>query len=328
MKLEQTIPYYPGCTLYEKARSYDASGREAGRLAGVELREMPTWTCCGTTYPLTTRKIVGALAPIRILQNVMRGGSDEVVTLCAFCYNVLKRANYAIGSDEEQRTRVNMYLKEEYEEEEQPYEDYSGQVRVLHLLEVFKEKVGLDALKEKVVKPLDGLTVAPFYGCMMLRPAEEVALDDPENPRILEDILGCLGCKVLEFPFKTECCGSYLTVDDLSLGIEASHRILSGAIRRGADCLVLSCPLCFFNMDRLQKDMLQRYPGFKGLPVLYFSQLIELALGGDAEKCWFDDHYMDPRPMLREKNIIDDGTPIAEEKVNAEENLVTEEKSS
>lgn len=295
--------YYPGCTLYEKAGHFDASGRAAAAALGCELAEMPNWTCCGATFPLTTRKVVGMVAPIRILANVLRAGEDKLVTLCAFCYNVLRRANATMRDDPELRRRINLYLQDEYERKEEPYEDYDGGVRVMHLLEVLREEVTFDAMRERVTRPLEGLRIAPYYGCMLLRP-KGIGMDDPEMPTILEDFLAALGCDVLDFPYGTECCGAYMTISSPAVALRNSHEILSAARRRRADALALSCPLCAFNLDDRQREMREGFSEFGELPVLYFTQLLTLALGLDEMVCGFDRHAVDPRPMLVRKELL------------------------
>jgi len=296
--------YYPGCTLYEKAGHFDASGRAAAAALGLDLVEMPSWTCCGATFPLTTRKVVGMVAPIRILTQIRRAGAEEVVTLCAFCYNVLRRANATMRDDPEFRLRINLYLRDEYEREEAEYEDYEGEVRVLHLLELLREKTTFDAVQGQVTRPLEGLRVAPYYGCMLLRP-KGIGIDDPEAPTILEAFLAALGCDVLDFPYATECCGAYMTIHEPNVALHNSHEILSAARRRGADALALSCPLCAFNLDDRQREMREAFSEFEGLPVLYFTQLLVLALGLDEAVCGFDRHAVDPRPMLARRGMAE-----------------------
>jgi len=295
--------YYPGCTLYEKAGHFDASGRAAAAALEIELVEMPNWTCCGATFPLTTRKVVGMVAPIRILTNVRRAGAGEVVTLCAFCYNVLRRANATMRDDSELRQRINLYLRDEYEREDMEYEEYGGEVRVLHMLELLRETVTFDEVRRRVIRPLEGLRVAPYYGCMLLRP-KGIGMDDPEAPTILEAFLAALGCDVLDFPYATECCGAYMTIGEPSVALHNSHAILAAARKRRTDMLALSCPLCAFNLDDRQREMREAFSELDELPVVYFTQLMVLALGLDEAVCDFDRHAVDPRPVLAGRGLI------------------------
>ena len=194
------IPYFPGCTLHSKAQSFDASARAAARALGIEMEELPEWTCCGATFSMSADSVMGLVAPTRILASAKEAG--KLLTLCSFCYNTLKRTNRVIATDAERRRKVTTFIEE----------DYQGTVQTVHLLEVLRDDIGFDALAKRVTKPLRGLKVAPYYGCLLLRPAEEMGFDDPERPTILERFLASLGCEVVDFPHKTECCGSFVAV--------------------------------------------------------------------------------------------------------------------
>ncbi len=296
--------YYPGCTLHEKAVNYDASGRAVAGALAIELTEMAGWTCCGTTFPLTNRKIVGLLAPVRTLLRARQAGHDELLTLCTFCYNVLKRAHHAFVNSDQQRGRIEAYLKDEFQRQDEPLPDYGDGVRVVHLLEVLRDRLGFATLKESTPRPLAGLRVAPYYGCLMLRPAAEIGLDDDEEPSILEDMLTAIGCEVIDFPHRVECCGSYLGLSASGIALESSYEIVNMANRLGADVMAIVCPLCAYNLDRRQEDMGERFLGFERLPVLYFTQLLALALDLGEQAACLDQHAVDPRPRLASRQLI------------------------
>lgn len=285
------ILYYPGCTLKTAAKNFEASAIAAAEALDIQLVELPRWNCCGTVYSLATDDLMHQLAPIRNLIRVQEKGEDKVVTLCSMCYNTLKRANYLLAEDPEKKEKINDFMDRE--------EDYRGEVKVLHLLEVLKERDISSAVK----RPLEGLKVTPYYGCLLLRP-KEIGIDDIEEPAILKDLLQSLGAEVVDTPYKTECCGSYETVNNVDLVAERAYSILRSAVRRGADAVVVSCPLCDFNLDRRQKEVSQRYSDFREIPVLYFTQLLAIALGVDGENCRFDLHYVDPRPLFKGKDLI------------------------
>jgi heterodisulfide reductase subunit B len=296
--------YYPGCTLAEKARSYDLSGRAAAAALGIELLEMSDWTCCGTTFPLTHRGIVGLVAPVRTLVNSRRSGYEELLTLCSFCYNVFKRTNHAIRNDELERRRVNAYLDDEYRRAGEEYADYEGDVEVVHLLEVLRDRVGFAALREAVKRPLAGLRVAPYYGCLLLRPGAEIGLDDPDEPTILEDMLAAAGCEVIDFPHRVECCGSYLGLSSPDVALQTSYEIVHTASRFGADVLAVVCPLCAYNLDRRQSAMADRFSGFPPVPVLYFTQILGLALEIGGESLSWEGHAVDPGRLLHDRELV------------------------
>lgn len=298
------LHYYPGCTLKEKATNLDDSTRQAMSVLGIELREPDNWTCCGAEYPLTEEKIVGLAAPSRILRQVEMEGGDKVVTTCAFCYNVLKRTNEALLRDPLKFKRINSYLRDDIKidyltkKKTTHFPEYSGLVHVLHLLEYLRIEFGLNNLKSYIKRDLSGLRVAPYYGCRLLRPAGEVGLDKPDDPIIFEEFLEALGCEVVDFPFKQECCGSYLGLSAPDAATDASYQVLHQAQINGADMVALSCPLCYYNMDRRQDRIREKYLDFNGFPVLYFTQLLAWALGVDESVLGLDQHRHDPRAAM------------------------------
>ncbi len=282
------VPYFPGCTLSTKAKGLDRSARASAEALGLELQEIPDWNCCGAAFPLTNDdlRLSGA---VRNLVQTAETGSGTLLALCSTCYNITKRANRVMREDRERRERINFFIEAEYD----------GQVKVVHLLDLLRDELGFEALRERVVRPLEGLKLAAYYGCLLLRPAEEIALDDPENPCLFEEFLAALGAEPVVYPHRGECCGSYLAVGAADVAIEASYRILEAARLAGADALVTSCPLCHYNLDRPQKSMATRYGGFRPIPIFYITQILGIALGLDASEFGFERHYVDPRPLLQ-----------------------------
>lgn len=285
------LSYYPGCTLYTKAKNLDDSARATSLLLGVELVELPTWNCCGAVFSLASDNIMNLSAPIRNLVHAKENGDNRLVTVCSGCYHALKRANRLIASDEEKRKKLNEFIEA----------DYAGEVKVLHLLEVFRDIVGFEKIKKMVKRDLSGLKVGAYYGCLLLRPKNEMEFDDPENPTIFEDFLGAIGAEVVDYPFKTECCGAYLSIAYDDVAKDCSHRIARSARENSADLLVTSCPLCHYNLDYNQTKLSKEPYSFKNVPIIYFTQLLGLALGLDESELGFDLHYIDPRPVLKEK---------------------------
>jgi heterodisulfide reductase subunit B len=288
----ETIPYFPGCTCKADALPFEVSAKAVMRELGIEMREWDRWTCCGTVYSMTTDDLIHQLGPARNLIRVQEQGSDRVVTICSMCYSTLKLSAMMFAEDEERLAKLNDFLYDE--------EDYRGGVRVMHLLELLRDDVGLDAVRSRVKRPLEGLRVAPYYGCTLVRPAE-AGIDDREEPRVMHDLLEALGAQVVDSPFKVECCGSYETVDRPEMVAEKCHRILSDAIERGADLVVTSCPLCEFNLDDRQEVISAVAPRFTGIPVLYFTSLVAMAFDLPEEEWGLESAKVDPRPVLEEK---------------------------
>jgi len=280
------LPYFPGCTLHSKAKGFDASARAGAQALDIVMEELPEWTCCGATFPMAADSAMGLVAPTRILASAKAAG--KLLTLCSFCYNTLKRTNRVIATDAERRRKVTTFIEE----------DYQGNVQTVHLLEVLRDDIGFEAVAGRVVKPLHGLKVAPYYGCLLLRPADEMGFDDPERPTILENFLKSLGCTVVDYPHKTECCGSFVAVSSPEVAQGCSARILEAAVKHGAEMLVVSCPLCQYNLDRAQRQVQAGGGPATRVPVLYFSQLLALALGCDEACLHLEGHAVDPRPRL------------------------------
>ncbi len=281
------IPYYPGCTLKTTAKNFEDTTIAVSKALDIELLELPRWNCCGTVYSLADDDLMHQLAPIRNLIRVQEMGYDKVTTLCSMCYNTLEQANQLVQNDPEKLEKMNAFMDSE--------EDYKGGITVIHYLTLLKEEIGFDNIPVKV--PLNGLSVVPYYGCLLLRP-EEVSIDNPEKPTIMAELLHVLGAEVVDHPYKLECCGSYHTVDYKEVVCEKTYSILDAAKKRGAEAVVLSCPLCEFNLDVRQKDVENLAP----MPILYFSQLLAVSLQLDVA-LGFDQHYVNPEPLLKEKGL-------------------------
>jgi heterodisulfide reductase subunit B2 len=285
--------YFPGCTLYTKAKNFDQTARSCSSLLGFELKEMPNWTCCGATFPLATDNVMALLPPARILANAREAG-PVLTTLCAICFNVIKRTNVLLAKDEEKRTKINNFIEK----------NYAGDLKVLHYLEILKQEIGYARLREAVKKNLSGLKAAAYYGCMLLRPFDEMGFDDKERPTLFEELLETLGAAPVDFPMNIECCGSFQSVGAPEVATECARRILGSAIKNGAEVVVSTCPMCTFNIDHKQADIKGKYLDFKTIPVLYFTQVLGLALGVEPGALGFEQNAVDPLPLLKNKGLI------------------------
>ena len=287
--------YYPGCTLKTSAKNLEKSAFAIMDALGHEMVEMEDWNCCGVVASLTDDDLMHHLAPLRSLIHVEDAGENRVVTLCDMCCNTLKQTNLRVKEIPDDLETLNLFMDRE--------NDYKGTVEVLHFLEFLRDEIGFDVLKKKVKHPLKGMKIMPYYGCMLLRP-REVAIDDAEEPTILGDLLSALGAEVVDNPFKVECCGSYHTVENKELVSKRAHRITSFATERDSDAMVLSCPLCKFNIDARGKEAEKMFKGYKQIPVYYYTQLIAVALGLDPSVCGFEEHNVDPTVLLKKKGVI------------------------
>ena len=285
------ISYYPGCTLKSTAKNFEISAIAVARELGIEFVELSRWTCCGTVYSMTSDDIMHQLAPIRNLTRVKEDGFDRVVTLCSMCFNTLKRANILVQRDKEKLDKMNdfMYLENI---------EYDGGVEVVHFLEILRDEIGWGEIKKHVKNPLNGLVFAPYYGCLLVRPPE-VAIDNVEMPYVLDNLFESLGAKSIDYPYSTECCGSYNTVSNPDIVLDKTYSMINLAREQGADAIVLSCPLCDFNLEARQKQVAEKYPDFHPMPVLYFTQLMAVAFGLDEDTYGFEYNTISPEEIFK-----------------------------
>lgn len=258
-----TYSYFPGCTLKNKAKDLDAYARASAEALGFSLEEIPEWQCCGGVYPTAADEVAQKLSSVRALA-AARDAGRELVTLCSACYNVLKQVNVDMQNNEFVSFKANNYLKKDGIE-------YHGEANVVHFLEVLRDKVGWANVKAAVKNPLTGKKIGAYYGCLLLRPANVLKFDDPENPQILEDFIKAIGATPVIYAQRNECCGAYTMFDDKSIPQERAQKILANANDMGAELLVTSCPLCKYNLIKNK--------GESGLDVIYFSELLAEALG-------------------------------------------------
>ena len=287
------IPYYPGCTLNTVAKVFDLSARDSAHLMGFELSEMSQWNCCGATFPLTPDNLIALSAPAKVLSNARKEG-DTLTTLCSVCYNVLKRTNKVMRDDRERRSVLNGFTES----------DYDGSLNVVHFLEVLRDRVGFEKVKGAVKRPLKGLRAAAYYGCMLLRPFEDMGIDNYEAPTIIEDLLKALGAEPVDFPNKIECCGAHLAMTNEDIVVKLSGNVMTSAVRNGAELIVTSCPLCQYNLEKSQGAVSSGTPGYFGVPIAYFTQVLGLALGQDVNTLGFDKNTWDSVPLLKKKGIL------------------------
>lgn len=256
-----TYAYFPGCTLKTRGKELDLWGRASADALGFRLEELPQWQCCGAVYPMAKDEIATRLSSVRALLAAQEQGR-ELVTLCSACHHVIKRVNHDLQTDETIRDRVSRYLGLET--------PYSGETNVLHYLEVLRDRVGFDTLAKKVVNPLTGRRIGAYYGCLLLRPSQEMGFDDPENPRILEDFIRAIGAEPVVYARRNECCGGYCTMENRAYAAKQVDKIMENARNCGAEMLITACPLCMYNLKENASE---------GLPVYYFTQLLAEALG-------------------------------------------------
>lgn len=269
--------YYPGCSIQTSSKHYEESLLPVLKELGVELEEMEDWNCCGATASLSVDETASATINARNLSIAEKSGKD-ILAPCAACYLSLKKANQFLKEESEKATALLEELKKNGIE-------YTGKVQIKHPLEVLSQELGLDALKEKVQRKLTGLNVASYYGCQVVRPYLE--FDDPDYPHSMDDLMSALGATPVDYAAKTRCCGGSLTANLEEPGARLNYILLKEAQRKNADVIVTLCPLCHFNLETTQKKIAKKYKQDFNIPILFFSQLMGLALGIPKKKLGF-----------------------------------------
>lgn len=233
--------YYPGCTLKTKAKELDRYARSSAEKLGLHLEELEDWQCCGAVYPQAEDEIATKLSAVRALAQAKEKGG-KLVTLCSACHHVIKRVNLDMQNNEYIRTRVNNYIA--------PDAPYAGETQVLHYLELLRDELGFEQLKKSVVNPLKGRKIAAYYGCMLLRPAEEMGMDDPENPKILEDFLRALGAEPRALPLPKRVLRRLYRPGGQGPGqTKRGQDPAFGQPGRGGGGHT-ACPLCLYNLPK------------------------------------------------------------------------------
>lgn len=257
------VAYFPGCTLKTKAKDLDKYARKCAEVLGITLEEIEAWQCCGGVFTTNKNEIATKLSSVRALM-AAKEKNQMLVSVCSACHNVIKQTNHAMQTDDEFASKVNNYISPD---------NYNGETKVLHYLELLRDVVGFDKVKEKVVNPLEGKKVAAYYGCLLLRPGKVMAMDDVENPTIIEDLIKALGGEPVVYPYRNECCGGYVTMENPDLAKAKSQKVTNSAKNGGAEVILTACPLCKYNLEKNGSDV----------PVIYLTELLAEALGVKEE---------------------------------------------
>ena len=253
------VSYFPGCTLKTKAKDLDLYAYKSAEALGVTLEEIENWQCCGGVFTTAKNEVATKLSSVRALKEAACK-EQPLVTVCSACHNVIKQTNHAMQNNKDFADTVNRYMADN---------GYFGEAEVYHYLEMLRDLVGFDKLAKKVTKPLTGKKIAPYYGCLLLRPNSVMHMDDPENPSIMEDFIKALGADSVIYAKRNECCGGYVSVESPGLAKKSSNAIVANAKAQGAEMIITACPLCKYNLVKNGAD----------IPVVYFTELLAEALG-------------------------------------------------
>jgi heterodisulfide reductase subunit B len=286
--------YYPGCSMESSAIAYDISLIRVAQILGLELDEIEDWNCCGATeylgisltpaYALITRNLA--------LAAKQANGTKTVVAPCSACYLNLAKADYYM----QEQPKLGMMVNEALKAGDLSYKP--GTLSIRHLLDVMVYDIGIDTIKNKVVRPLTGLRVAPYLGCMVPRPDYEHRWSDHEHPVELDLLLQALGAEVIDFPLKTHCCGGHMPHIGPDTAFELIRRLLSSAATYEADIMATLCPMCQMNLDAYQGETNQHFGTNYHMPVVFFTQLMGLAFGLEPKDLGFGSELVSARKAL------------------------------
>jgi len=287
----KSVAYYPGCSLHSTAPEFDISSQAVCEALGIELIEPEGWLCCGSSAAHRVNPAEALRLPMENLSLFEQSGFQEVTMPCAACFNRHKVAQYEIRHNPQHRDEAVKAIGY----------DYQDRVQVNTLIETVMAHAGTEKIAEKVVKPLEGLKVVCYYGCLLTRPPQVTEAEHPEYPMDMDELVAALGAEVLDWSYKTTCCGASHSLTRPDIVLDLSSKIIKHAREAGAEAIALACPMCHANLDARQFQMGLDEP----LPILYFTQLMAVAMGLPEKAAALKKNLVDPRPLLRSKGLID-----------------------
>jgi heterodisulfide reductase subunit B2 len=279
--------YYPGCSAHSTAHEMHESAAAVSKLLGIELVEIKDWSCCGASAAHQTDRVMAAALPAANLLLAKEMGMDTIVN-CAACYNRMKTSNHEVTTSPLMRAKVADAIGKEYD----------GSVEVKHFVEVLIQDFGIDKLRKHFKQSLNGLKVASYYGCFLVRPHEVTGFDDPENPTSLDRLVTAMGGESLDWPHKVECCGGGLNLTRTDVVVNLSGAVIEMAKESGADCIAVACPMCQSSLDLRQKDIEKAAGKKMDMPILYITQLLGLCLGIPHKDLGLSRLMVNPKAVL------------------------------
>ncbi len=286
--------YYPGCSLERNAVAYHKSAMAVAEVLDIEFVEIEDWNCCGATEYmaidlLPAFSLISRNLALAANQSV---NGNHLVAPCSACFLNLSKTDRYMRDSPDLAEKVNTALAAgglQYE---------PGSVRVRHLLDIVVNDVGYETVAEKITKPLYDLRLAPYYGCLVVRPVRKTPFDDPEYPTSLDKLMRAIGAKVVDYPLKAQCCGGHMTQIKEPTALEIIRRLLKNAADYEADAIVTLCPMCQLNLDAYQENVNKHFGTNYNIPILYFTQLMGLAFGIPAKKLGFGKEFVTAAPAL------------------------------
>ncbi|MFP3165397.1 MAG: CoB--CoM heterodisulfide reductase iron-sulfur subunit B family protein [Acidianus sp.] len=293
------VAFYPGCALDGLGKSYDVSLRLVAEDLGLKFERLDDYNCCGALEVKNVNTMAGLLLPARNLSLARKIGANAIMSACPGCHYSLSRTQYYMSKYTKVREKVNAYLEKMGEK------PYDLQLMTIHAVEYFYNTVGVEGIKAKVKRPLTGLKVAPYYGCLYTRPKPYTLAgymklkDDPERPIFMDELLKALGAEVVPFEAKTMCCGGPHVYSDVEVALHLEARILKEARRNGADMLVVDCPLGGVALETNMNKIAEKYGEDLRMPIVYFTQLMAFAFGHSPEEALLTANLTNPMNILK-----------------------------
>ena len=281
------VSYYPGCSLEGSARDYQDSIEGVCKTLGIELVELEDWNCCGATAAHSLNHRASIELPGRNLVLAEEAGND-LVAPCPMCFNRLKTAekNLLKATPGQYRYAIE------------------GKTKIWDLADFMARREVLEEIESKIACPLDGIKAVCYYGCMTSRPPKITDAENCENPMSMDRILERLGAEAIDWPYKTDCCGASHVVDRPDMVFNMVGRLFQRALEIGANCIVVSCQMCQANLDIYQDKIGEQLGMTVGLPIIYFTELIGLAMKEQDVEKWLSRHFVDPLRFLGEQNLL------------------------
>ena len=272
---------YPGCSLNGSSRDYNESVFALAEAFGLKLEQVPDWNCCGATAAHNLNKDLSLALPARILSLAEQNGMDDIIVPCAACYNRLTVTKNELKKDPELKNRISELIEM----------NYSGTSRIINVVE-WIDKYIVPELEGKIVKPF-GHKVACYYGCLLVRPYKVLGYDRPEDPQSMDLVMTKIGATPVYYPYKTECCGAGFSISRTDIVADLSGKIIDDAESRGAEAIIVACPMCHSNLDMRRNDINKYWNKKFEIPVIFITQAVGLALGLSAEKVGLKRHFVE-----------------------------------
>jgi len=280
--------YFPGCTYHSTGKEYDMSFKAVCSILDIELKDVNNWICCGSSSAHTTSKLLSVSLPIQNLSEVEKENLNEVVVPCVSCYSRFKKSIYEIENDSQLMKDVSEVIDYQFQ----------NKVKVLNPLEIFKNGM-LEEIRDKVKKDLSEIKMVCYYGCILTRPPKFMKFDGCEYPVSMDEILKDIGVNVLDWSYKTDCCGMSLSLTNSDIVLRLTNNIFENATDVGADAIAVSCSLCHANLDTRQEEVNKLYNKKYNLPIFYFTQVMGLAFGCGVKELGLDKHFVSTDKLLK-----------------------------